>query len=185
MLLREQIESFKDVEPDRVQRDGLAYAETTEFITTELFRQLASYRKLTRITQRGRLIRDEIDDLIRRYHEYVIAGKIKAHYRQIGVYEKKGNVFEHVIPLRTVRNMLIAGVVTIDQALNAPTCLIKPDSNQLLSKNKLVKKTPNAWMFWQRYAGLEITVETHDGTPVDMLVWDLDQHYQYFKHLST
>jgi len=180
-LVREQVETFKDVEPDRVTRNGQAYVETTEFITAELTRHLTAYRKLTKITQRGRLLRDEIDDLIRRYHDYVIAGKIKAHYRQVGVYEKKGNVFEHVIPLRTVRNMLIGGIVTIDQALNAPTCLIKPDANQVLSANKLTKKTPNAWMFWQRYQLLNIDIETYDGTPVDQITWDLAQHYQYFQ----
>ena len=179
-MIREQIENFKEVEPDRVVRNGQSYVETTEFITAELIRHLAGYRKLTRITQRGRLIRDEIDDLIRRYHDYVIAGKIKAHYRQVGVYEKKGNVFEHVIPLRTLRNMLIAEVITIEQALNAPTCLIKPDANLILGANKLTKKTPNAWMFWQRYRLLNIDIETYDGTPVDQKTWDLQAHWDYF-----
>ena len=89
-------------------------------------------------------------------------------------------MFGHVIPLRSVRNMLIADFITIEQALNSPTCLIKPDANALLGANKLTKKTPNPWFFWQRYRLLSIDIETYDGTAVDIATWDLAAHYQYF-----
>jgi hypothetical protein len=180
MLTREQIETFKDIEPTRVIRNGQAYSETSEFITSEVTRHVAAYRKLTKSTQLGRLTRDKIDESIRRYHDYVIAGKYKAHYRQVGVLSKKKNVFEHVIPLRTVRNMLIAGVITIEQALNSPTCLITPEKNEILGKLKLTKSTPNAWCFWQRYQALDLQIETWDSVAVDQSTWNLDSHYNYF-----
>ena len=177
---RKLMENFKDVEPARVQRNGQAYVDTDEFIRPELERYLAMYRELDQISQRGRLIRDQIDELIRRYHDYVIAGKIVAHYRQVGCRIKKGNVFEHVIPARSIRNMLIQGICTLDQALNAPTCLVTPKKNKVLADNKLTKSTPNAWFFWRRYDVLNIQIETYDGTPVDQATWDFAKHCDYF-----
>lgn len=179
--VQEQIESFKDFEPARVVRNGQAYVETSNFIRSELERLLGMYKKLTKVNQTGRLTRDQIDNLLRRYHDYVIAGKYVAHYRQKGLKIKKGNIFEHVIPQRTIRNMLIAGVITIDQALNAPTCLISKDMNDILTKNKLTKTTPNKWWYWQRYTLLAIEIETYDGTPVDQTTWNLATHWEYFK----
>lgn len=181
MLLREQIQTFKDTEPGRVVRNGKAYTETSKFINEELTRHLASYKKLTKHTQLARLTRDAIDKLIRRYHDYVIAGKYKAHYREVGVIGKKGNVFEHVIPIRTLRNMLIDEVITVQQALNAPTCLITPAKNEILGDLKLTKSTPSAWWFWQRYKSLNLQIETWDSVAVDQSTWDLEKHFQYFE----
>lgn len=178
---RKLMENFKDIEPARVQRNGQAYVDTDEFIRPELERYLTMYRELDQISQRGRLIRDQIDNLIRRYHDYVIAGKMVAHYRQVGCRKKEGNVFEHVIPARTIRNMLIQGSITLNQALNAPTCIIVPKKNKMLSKAKRTKSTPNAWFFWQRYDILDIEIETYDGTAVDQTTWDFAKHCDYFK----
>ena len=180
VMLREQMEGFQDFEPARVQRNGQAYVETYDFISKELARYLARYQELEQINQTARLIRDQMDQLIRRYHDYVIAGKFVAHYRQVGCRVKKDNVFEHVIPVRTIRNMLIQGVWTVNQALNAPMCLITPKKNKLLTKHKLTKSTPNPWFFWQRYSVLGIQTETYDGTAVDQATWDFAEHCKYF-----
>ena len=174
------IESFKDFEPARVARNGQSYQETYLFIERELNRYLREYAKIMRMNQTARLIRDQIDGLLRRYHGYMIQGKYGAHYRQVGLQDKDGNVFEHVIPARTVRNMLISGVITIPQALNSPTCIIDQTANSRLGKLKLSKKTPNGWYFWQRYRDLGIEVETFDHTLVDQSTWDLAQHWDYF-----
>jgi|GEM_PF-3437639 len=180
MLLREKIEAFTDIDPGRVVRDGKAYFETTKFITQELSRHLSSYQKLTKHTQQARLTRDAMDKLIRRYHDYVIVGKYKAHYREVGIRSKKSHVFEHVIPIRTLRNMLIDEIITMQQALNAPTCLITVVKNQILSDLKLTKSTPNAWRFWQRYQSLGLQIETWDSVPIDQTTWNLQNHYDYF-----
>jgi hypothetical protein len=179
-LVRESLETFEDFEPGKVERNGLAYTQTQEFITTELNRYLEMYRGLQQVDQTARLIRDQIDGLLRRYHDYVIQGKIQAHYRQKGLTTKKGNVFEHVIPARTVRNLLIQGRISLDQALNSPTCIVSPEANQVLVDRKLNKRTPSVWWFWRRYEGLGIELETYDGTAVDPQVWDLSRHYEYF-----
>ena len=178
---RKLMENFKDIEPARVERNGQAYVETDEFIRPEIERYIKMYNELEQVSQRGRLIRDQIDGLIRRYHDYVIAGKIVAHYRQVGCREKKGNVFEHVIPARSIRNMLIQDKITLNQALNAPTCIITSKANKTLTKAKRTKSTPNAWLFWQRYDLLDIKIETYDGTAVDQTTWDFEKHCDYFK----
>lgn len=175
------MEGFRDFEPARVTRNGQAYVETNDYIRPELQRQLDLYNQLEQINQRARLIRDQIDNLIRRYHDYLIAGRYVAHYRQVGYRKKEGNVFEHVIPLRTVRNMLLQGTITVDQALNAPTCILSPEKNALLGKLKLTKSTPNAWWFWQRYQQLDIEIETWDGEAVDPSTWNFARHCEYFK----
>lgn len=182
---RELIESFTDFEPARVTRNGQSYMETETFIVKELQRYLDQYKRITRMNQTARLLRDQIDNLIRRYHEYVIQGTYQAHYRQAGVIGKRGNVFEHVIPAKTVRNMLIAGHLTITQALNSPTCIISRDCDTVLRTNKMSKKTPNAWWFWQRYSILDIKIETFDGTCVDQAIWDLGRHWDYFDVKTT
>lgn len=182
-LVREELELFEDFEPGKVERNGLAYTQTQEFVETELTRYLEMYRKLEQVDQTARLVRDQIDGLLRRYHDYVIQGKIQAHYRQVGITTKKGNVFEHVIPARTVRNLLIANKLTLQQALNSPTCLINNEVDQMLAERKLNKRTPSVWWFWRRYEGLGIQLETFDGQEVDVRIWDLARHYDYFKQI--
>ena len=180
VTLREQMERHVDFEPARVERNGQAYVDTYNFVREELERYLARYHELDQINQTARLLRDQIDALIRRYHEYVIEGKIKAHYREVGLKPKDAVDFEHVIPARSVRNLLIDGVWTIDQALNSPTCLIRRNQHRKLKDMKLSKHTPNKWLFWQRYAGLKLSIETYDGTAVDQSAWDFEQHCRYF-----
>lgn len=180
VMLQENIQRFTDFEPGRVTRNGVAYRQTQDFVTQELDRYLDRYRAMTQIDQTARLLRDQIDALLRRYHEYVIQGRIQAHYRQQGVKIKAGNVFEHVIPARTVRNLLIADLISVPQALNPPTCLITQDKNRELARHRLTKRTPDAWNFWSRYQVLGIEIHTWDGVAVDQSTWNLEQHYEYF-----
>ena len=76
--------------------------------------------------------------------------------------------------------MLLFGRLTVDEALNIPTCRLSADKHQQLNSTKLVSTTPDIYWFWKRYESLGITVETHDGTVVDTATWNLDSHYKYF-----
>ena len=177
---RRAIESFQDFEQARAVRNKASYKETDVFIKQELERYLLMYQQVSGQNQTSRLIRDQIDNLLRRYHGYMINGSIGGHYREVGLTSKKGTVLEHVIPAKTVRNLLIKQVITIDQALNSPLCVISTKSDSVLRKNKFVKHTPNIWFFWQRYSILSINIETHDGVAVDQSQWDLSHHWNYF-----
>jgi len=88
--------------------------------------------------------------------------------------------FEHVIPAAVARDMLLYDRLTVDEALNIPTCRLSATKHKKLNSTKLGSTTPDIYWFWQRYQSLDITVETHDNNVVDMASWNLDTHYEYF-----
>jgi hypothetical protein len=122
-----------------------------------------------------------IDFLLRRYHGYAIKENIGAHYYETGLAHGTRTDFEHVIPAAVVRDLLLFDRMTIDEVLNVPTCRLSAAQHKKLNSTKLGSTTPDIYNFWQRYKDLDITVETHDGTPVDMATWNLGTHYQYFQ----
>jgi hypothetical protein len=130
--------------------------------------------------QIARLIRDVMDFLLRRYHNYAIKENIGAHYYETGLTHDVKTEFEHVIPAAVARDMLLFDRLTVDEALNIPTCRLSAKNHQKLNSTKLGSTTPDIYWFWQRYQSLNITVETHDGVAVDMATWNLDSHYQHF-----
>jgi hypothetical protein len=163
-----------------VKRNDESYKQCLEFTKSELERLLKMYEGMLEEDMTARLIRDSIDHHIRRYHEYAVQGKIGSHYREVGVIENN-SIFEHVIPASSVRDMLIEERLTINQALNTPTCLIKRSQDVKLTKNGLSKTSPNNWNFFQRYRVLDSQFTTHIGTPITNLeTWSLEDHHNYF-----
>ena len=183
MTLEERIAQFEHLNHGRVKRDDKAYQETRELITEELERLLCKYRSsVAKHMQHRRLLRDGVDYWLRRYHNYTIMGDFRSHYRQVGL--EGAGIFEHVIPLKIIRDMLIAGVLTVGEALNAPTCRISKYNDGRLRKNRRVNSTPDCWIFFTRYNVMEgIIIETHDGTVIDRPdrpEWTLENHYVHF-----
>jgi len=74
------LEGWTPPDHPRVKRSGASYQQTEDFIRAELERWVSRYRELETHDQTARLIRDEIDDLLRRYHEYCIQQNQGAHY---------------------------------------------------------------------------------------------------------
>lgn len=175
------VESYEPVEYRKVKRDQRAYDQTTASVSRELERLLAEYKQFDEMNQTARLTRDRIDDALRRAHEYNIAGNIKAHYREKGI-DKKDCDFEHVVPQKIIRDMLIQGKLTIIQAMNPPTCLIKKANHVALKKAGWASKTPDVYHFFDRYTNVfEATFETYNGQAIsDLHGWTLEKHYQYF-----
>jgi hypothetical protein len=126
------------------------------------------YKAQTTVDQTARQIRDSMDHHIRRYHGYSIQGKINGHYRQIGV-DESNCVFEHVIPATNVLAMLIEGHLTITQALNTPTCLIKKEDDVILRKSGLGSSSPDNWNFFKRYSVLDSKFRTYNGHMIENL----------------
>jgi hypothetical protein len=88
---------------------------------------------------------------------------------------------KHVIPKAVARELMIYDLMTVDEALNLPTCLLRTKNHVKLNKTS-ASTTPDIWDFWARYRNtLKLKIETHDGTPVDMTTWNLETHYEYFK----
>lgn len=180
-LLESNVKNFVQPDYGRVVRDGQAYVATSRFVKRGLKLCLFAYSKLERLDQTARLLRDAIDFLLRRYHGYAIKDRIKAHYRDANLKVTDKTDFEHVIPAALLAALLIQGKISVDFAMNPPTCLLKKKHHALLKKQGLANKTPNIWYFWQRYEMLGIKLVTHDGTAVDPKTWTLGDHYTYFK----
>ncbi len=174
------VEGYQKRNYSKVKRGDDAYQETLDLTTSELKRLLDMYSMQFSENQTARLIRDSIDHWIRRYHDYCIQGRIGSHYREVGV-DEKDSIFEHVIPASSVRDMLIEGRLSIVQALNTPTCLIKKSSDKVLSASGLGSTSPNNWFFFQRYSVLNSSFETYNGCPViNINQHSLADHYQLF-----
>jgi hypothetical protein len=176
------VEGF--IKPSRgrgVKRDDTAYEQALETTTLELERLLEIYRTTVFVEDmRARLYRDSIDHWIRRYHGYAIEGKHKSHYREVGV-DEKDSVFEHVLPASSVVDMLIQDRLTIAQALNTPTCLIKKSSDLILKNNGLTKQSPDNWRFFRRYSVLNSSFTTHDGKSFGNINdYTLNDHWNLF-----
>ena len=178
--LKTLIEGFGDADYGRVTRNESAYAETTELTVSEINRLVVMY-KAGGGMQHLRLLRDSIDHWIRRYHGYTIGGSIGSHYVQVGV-DHKDCVFEHIIPASKIRDMMLAGVLTVPQALNAPTCLISKDNDEVLRKTGHGSSSPSYWHFFDRYnVLLGNDFALHNGQVIaDMHGWTLEEHYKHF-----
>lgn len=180
MSRRDLLEGWQPPTHPRVKRSGSSYQQTEDFIKSELERHIQRYRELDSHDQTARLIRDEIEDNLRRYHEYCIEQNLGAHYRERGLSRGSDIEFEHIIPARVARDALITGRMTVDDALNIPTCDLSAVKHRELAGNGFAKTTPDPYWFWRRYKNLGIDIETRDGLRVDLDTWNLDTHYEYF-----
>jgi hypothetical protein len=177
--LKTLVEGYKKRERNGgVKRNEKAYKQCLEFTTQELERLVKLYNECLEEDMTARLIRDSIDHHIRRYHGYAIDGRIGSHYLETGV-AKTDSIFEHVIPASSVRDMLIEGRLTINQALNTPTCLIKKSSDKILSENGLTKTSPSNWEFFKRYNVLKSEFKTFNGHEISEN-WTLADHFKFF-----
>jgi hypothetical protein len=179
--LMERVSGFAQKKPTPVKRGGASYDATYNFCKSEIERLVKQYRALKAEDQTARLIRDMIDVLLRRYHGYSIKENFGAHYRERGLAAGVKVEFEHVIPAAVARDLLLVSRLTVDEALNIPTCRLSAANHRQLNSTQLGSTTPDIYWFWQRYRALGISVETHDGTAVDMSTWNLDTHFDYFK----
>lgn len=179
---RQALETWIPPVYSRTPRNAAAYRATYKYCRDRLQNILSLYRESTNDQQTLRLIRDDIDNLLRRYHGYCIKEKIGAHYVEIGA--DKNVDFEHLIPAAKIRDGLIAGVFTIDEALNCPTVKLSRTKHHLLKESGWASNTPDMCLPFRRYSQVfDSQYQTHDGTPVDPETWTLEQHYEYFKHL--
>jgi hypothetical protein len=178
--LQERLTGFKQVKYTRVKRDGASYAQTEAFAQRVLRICLWTYRRLESANQTARLVRDMIDIVLRRYHGYCIKENIGAHYREVGLKPDTKTDFEHVLPAAVARDLLLNDRITIQEALNIPTCVVSRKNHSKLNSRSLASTTPDIYWFWQRYQSLGIQIETHDGLAVNTTTWNLDSHYKHF-----
>ena len=190
-------QALKEHRPKRkagVKRNDKAYADCLATTTVELERLVELYRTTVfEDDMRARLYRDDIDHWVRRYHGYAIQGKIKSHYHQRGVsLSAKDTIFEHVIPASQVRDYLIEGKLSINQALNVPTCRVSRKGNNLLNARGMHDRNTDPWHFFKRYkVGMTDSdengntvfpeFETYNSQVIQNLdTWTLRDHFNFF-----
>jgi hypothetical protein len=105
-----------------------------------------------------------------------------AHYHEQGMQDESD--FEHLVPAARIRDLLLANVITVTQALNAPTVKLSREKHIQLREAGWASHTPDMWLPFRRYSQVfDAVFETYDGTRIDPETWTLEQHFNYFKHL--
>lgn len=182
--MKDLLESFTPPVYGKTKRTPETYKTVAQHCHQHLVVLVTEYRTTRNNQQKLREIRNDMDYYLRRYHEYCIQQRdgMKAHYHEIGADEETD--FEHLIPAARIRDLLLAGVLTIEQALNAPTVRLSRNKHKMLKEAGWASHTPDMWLPFKRYSNVfQSSYQTHDGTVVDPLSWTLENHYNYFKHL--
>ena len=179
-MLKENLDKFVQPVYSKAKRGAETYSATANYVYDKLKIAVKEYHNSEDDVQTRRLIRDTIDFHLRRYHGYCIKENIGSHYRQVGIEGKA--VFEHMIPNAVIRDLLLAGVLTPEQACNPPTCTLSVDNDKLLRQAGWASKTPDVYNFWERYKYCFETqglFETYTGTVVDTNM-TLEDHFNRF-----
>lgn len=184
-MLKEALESFTAPVYGKTRRSAETYRTVEKNCRQQLVRLVNDYRTVENDQQLLREIRNDIDYYLRRYHKYCIEERdgMKAHYHEVGADAECD--FEHLIPAARIRDLLIAGVISVEQALNSPTVRLSRAKHMALKDAGWASHTPDMWLPFKRYSNVFTTdYQTHDGTAVDPETWTLEQHFKYFDHLT-
>lgn len=184
MNLQESLDQFTAPVYGKTQRTADTYQTVARYCRQNLIRLVGEYLAVRNDQQLLREIRNDIDNYLRRYHEYCIKQRdgMQAHYHEVGADDECD--FEHLIPAARVRDLLLTDSITVEQALNAPTVRLSRAKHALLKEAGWASTTPNMWVPFVRYSQVfAATIETHDGTAIDPDSWTLQQHFDYFQHL--
>lgn len=183
-MLKESLDNFTAPVYGKTQRSPATYQTVAGRCTQNIGRLLTEYQQVHNDQQLLREIRNDIDYYLRRYHEYCIKQRdgMLAHYHEIGADQDCD--FEHLIPASRIRDLLLAGAVSVEQALNTPTVRLSRAKHMALKDAGWASRTPDMWLPFRRYSQVfTATYQTHDGTQIDPETWTLQKHFDYFKHL--
>lgn len=184
-MLKESLSQFIAPVYGKTRRTPDTYQTVAAHCKKHIERLVDEYWHVENDQQLMREIRNDIDYYLRRYHEYCIQQRdgMKAHYHEVSA--DVDCDFEHLIPAARIRDLLLANVITVQQALNAPTVRLSRAKHTQLREAGWASKTPDMWLPFQRYSQVfAANFQTFDGTLVDPNTWTLEQHYTYFQHLT-
>ena len=184
MNLQESLNKFIQPNYGTTPRTEETYKTVSQYCTENLTNRVELYHSVENDQQLLREIRNDIDYYLRRYHKYCIQQRdgMKGHYTEVGVDEKYD--FEHLIPAARVRDLLLHQVITVSQALNAPTVKLSKAKHEQLAEAGWKSKTPDMWLPFMRYHNVfTAEFETYDGTKINPTTWTLADHFRYFEHL--
>ena len=177
-MLQESLQHFVAPVYGKTQRSAGTYQTVARYCSRNIDRLVQEYQTVKNDQQLLREIRNDIDYYLRRYHEYCIKQRdgMGAHYHESGADEDTD--FEHLIPAARIRDLLLAGVITTQQALNAPTVKLSRAKHAALKDAGWASHTPDMWCPFRRYSQVfSAQFTTHDGTLVDPETWTLSRHF--------
>lgn len=178
-MLQENLKAFRAPVYGKIKRDAENYKVIADRCCTQITRLVEEYNAVVNNQTLLRDIRADIDSCLRRYHEFCIKGKIKSHYSEID--GEEATDFEHLIPASRLRDLLLAGVLTPAQAMNAPTVRLGKEKHLKLAEAGWGSDTPNMWLPFVRYSNIfPGEYITFDGTEIDPTTWTLEDHFRYF-----
>ena len=183
-MLKEKIDNFRQPKFTNRKRDAESYKNIHAYVINDLRRLAKAYHKVTHDEDTLKLIREDVDHVLRRFHKYCIKERIGAHYIEVGV---EDGIFEHMVPNSVTRDLLLYDVISVHDACAMPTCLLSAESDALLREKGWSSQTPDIYYFWKRYEycfEVEDRFTTWDGTPVDP-AQTLDDHFWKFPSLSS
>ena len=183
-MLKESLENFIAPNYGKTLRTPATYKTVAGHCAKHITRLVEEYHEVENDQQLLRELRNDIDYYLRRYHKYCIEQRdgMRAHYHEIGA--DVDCDFEHLIPAARIRDLLLANIITVEQALNAPTVSLSRAKHMLLKDAGWASHTPDMWLPFRRYSQVfQASFQTHDGTSVDPESWTLEKHFQYFNHL--
>ena len=183
-MLKTLLEGFEAPNYGKTRRTPETYQTVARRCKRKLTTLVEEYRAVQNDQQELREIRNDIDDALRRYHEYCIKQRdnMGAHYHEQGA--DQDTDFEHLIPAARIRDLLLAGILTVEQALNVPTVVLSRSKHMALKDAGWASHTPDMWLPFKRYSNVfDAEFQTYDGTSIDPDTWTLERHFDYFKHL--
>ena len=184
-MLKESLEQFTPPVYGKTQRSADTYRTVARHCSSHLVLLIEEYRGVRNDQQLLREIRNDIDYYLRRYHEYCIKQRdgMGAHYHEQGADAETD--FEHLIPASRVRDLLIGGIITVEQALNTPTVRLSRAKHMALKDAGWASHTPDMWLPFRRYSQVfDAKFETYDGIEIDPETWTLERHFNYFDSLT-
>ena len=183
-MLKTLLEGFEAPNYGKTRRTPDTYQTVARRCRRKLTAFVQEYRAVQNDQQELREIRNDIDDTLRRYHEYCIKQRdnMGAHYHEQGADDATD--FEHLIPAARIRDLLLADILTVEQALNVPTVILSRSKHMELKDAGWASHTPDMWLPFKRYSQVfDAEFRTYDGTLIDPDTWTLEKHFDYFKHL--
>jgi len=184
-MLKESLDQFTPPVYGKTRRTAETYQTVANRCRVKVAELIAEYKATKNNQQLLREIRNDIDYYLRRYHEYCIKQRdgMAAHYHEIDA--DTDTDFEHLIPAARIRDLLLAGVLTVEQALNAPTVRLSRSKHKLLGEAGWSSSTPDMWCPFRRYSQVfSAKFQTYDGKSIDPETWTLADHYRNFDYLQ-
>jgi len=186
-VLHQKLSEWNQAPKDRriTKRSQNLYGQTYLCLHNEVERLVSAYQEIPKAKQQHRrLLRDSIDNNVRRFHQYCIQQNNQfpvQHYVDIDALENgEPTVFEHVLPMSIARDLLLDNIFSIDQVFTIPTCSLGRDKDKVLKDKGWNNDTPDIYYYWKRYSEsfrVDGVIQRKDGASINFAE-SIEDHFE-------